>query len=133
MNLQFVKRLMLGVAAATFLPMMAWFYLISIQASIPVIPGIVATSLWAISFGILATFASADDFQEQTNIKFARRFIFGMTFGVFIAMNTWFYSVFCNVSIPLVQEITGTLFLAVSCGIVASFGSMKKLMDNPPI
>ncbi|MDJ0617935.1 MAG: hypothetical protein QNJ63_14520 [Calothrix sp. MO_192.B10] len=61
-----------------------------------------------------------------------KRFIFGIGIGIFIAMIAWSYSAYYHVSISLMQGILTTLFLGVTCGLVATIGSLDKLMDNLP-
>ncbi len=65
----------------------------------------------------------------QSSLK---RFIFGIAMGLFLAMICWSYSVYFHVAISLVQGIIGSLFLAISCGIIATIGNLDKLMDNLP-
>lgn len=61
-----------------------------------------------------------------------KRFLFGMSIGLFLAAIAWSYSAYFHVSISLVQGIVGSLLLALSCGIVATVTNLNKLMDNLP-
>jgi CDP-diglyceride synthetase len=61
-----------------------------------------------------------------------QHFIFGVGIGLFVTMLGWSYSVYYHVSISLIQEIIGSLLLAIGCGFVAIFGDLDKLIDNFP-
>ena len=59
-----------------------------------------------------------------------KRFILGITIGLFFAMICWSYSACFHVAISLAQGVIGSLLLAISCGIIATIGDLDKLMDN---
>jgi hypothetical protein len=65
----------------------------------------------------------------QSSIK---RFIFGMISGLLLAAIAWSNSDYFNVAISMVQGIVGSIVLAITFGIIATIGSLDKLMDNLP-
>ncbi len=63
-----------------------------------------------------------------------KRFTFGFFVGMFIAAIYWSYSASFHVSFALAHGIISSLFLAISCGVIAAITSLDKLMDNfPPL
>ncbi|MEM9506205.1 MAG: hypothetical protein AAGA16_00820 [Cyanobacteria bacterium P01_E01_bin.35] len=64
------------------------------------------------------------------NLQLVKRFLFGMAVGLFIAIILWSYSMFFYVATSVTQGVIGSLLLAVCCGIIATFSSIDKLMDN---
>jgi hypothetical protein len=65
----------------------------------------------------------------QSSIK---RFILGMTIGLFLAAIAWSNSDYFNVAISMVQGIVGSIVLAITFGIISTIGSLDKLIDNLP-
>ena len=64
------------------------------------------------------------------NLQLIKRFTIGMAVGLFIAVIFWSYSSFYYVAISLTQGILVSTLLGFCCGIVATFSSIDKLMDN---
>ncbi|MEM7762013.1 MAG: hypothetical protein AAF298_28440 [Cyanobacteria bacterium P01_A01_bin.40] len=64
------------------------------------------------------------------NLQLVKRFLFGMAVGLFVAIILWSYSMFFYVAISITQGVIGSLLLVVCCGIIATFSSIDKLMDN---
>lgn len=64
------------------------------------------------------------------NLQSIKRFIVGLGVGLFIAVIFWSYSSFYYVAISLTQGIIASVLLGVCCGILATFSSIDKLMDN---
>ena len=65
----------------------------------------------------------------QPSIK---RFLSGVLLGLFIAVIVWSYSAYFHSSISFTQGIIGSLFLAISFGVVATISDIDKLMDSIP-
>ena len=71
---------------------------------------------------------------KKSSRNLIKRFTLGALVGIFLALIYWSYSVYFHVSLSLDHGIIATLFLAIACGMIATFTSIDKLMDNfPPI
>ena len=72
--------------------------------------------------------------EQKSLSNLIKRFILGASVGIFIAAIYWSYSVYFHVSLDVAQGIMSSLFLAISCGVIAIITSLDKLMDNfPPL
>ena len=71
---------------------------------------------------------------KQSVLNSMKRFTLGAMGGIFLAAIYWSYSVYFQVSFSLAHGIIGSLFLAISCGVIATITNLDKLMDNfPPL
>ena len=64
------------------------------------------------------------------NLKSIGRFVSGMAVGLFVAAIFWSYSASYYAPVSLIRGIVGSIVLSLGCGVVATVGSIDKLMDN---
>ena len=64
--------------------------------------------------------------------KKIKRFICGAMVGILLATIYWSYSAYFRASFSLTHGIVSSLILAIACGVITTFTSVDKLMDNFP-
>jgi hypothetical protein len=69
---------------------------------------------------------------QQSLHQLIKRFIFGILTGFFVAAIYWSYSSYFHASFSLAYGMMSSLFVALSCGVIATLISLDKLIDNLP-
>jgi hypothetical protein len=62
--------------------------------------------------------------------SFIKRFTIGAVVGILAAIICWSNSAYFYVSVSWIQGSIASLLLAISCGLLATFGNIEKLFDQ---
>ena len=69
---------------------------------------------------------------QQSVFHQIKRFVLGALVGIFFSLIYLSYSIFAHSTPSIAQGIIGILIMAIACGLIATFTSLEKLMDNLP-